>query len=382
MGKPIREAEAEIEKCAFVCEHYGHHGWSQLQATPIATEARRSYVRFDPLGAVLAIMPWNFPYWQVFRCAVPTLLAGNVVLLKHASNVGGCARAIGRLFEQAGFPDGAFQVLFVGRGVIPRILAHPRVAAVALTGSEPAGREVAAHAGRRLRKTVLELGGSDPFIVLDDVDPAAVAREAVRARMVNSGQSCVAAKRFIVHERVFAPFLEAFRQALEDLRVGDPMDPATEVGPLAREDLLEELHWQVRESIGQGAELRVGGERLPRPGFFYAPTLLVGGDSGVPAASEETFGPVAHVRAAASDDEALEIANGSRYGLGASIWSADVERAERLAERIEAGSVFVNAVVRSDPRLPFGGVKASGHGRELGEIGLREFVNVKSVWIE
>jgi succinate-semialdehyde dehydrogenase/glutarate-semialdehyde dehydrogenase len=382
MGKPIREAEAEVEKCATLCDYYAENGPGFLQPIPVRTEARRSYVRFDPLGAVLAIMPWNFPYWQVFRCVVPALMAGNVVLLKHASNVTGCALAMERVFEQAGLRAGAFQALLVRRGVIPKVLDHPLVAGVALTGSDAAGRDVAARAGRRLRKTVLELGGSDPFIVLDDVDARTVGRAAVRARVINSGQSCIAAKRFIVLAPVFEPFLAAFRDALQELRVGDPMDPDTDVGPLAREDLAEDLDRQVRESVALGAELRFGGKRLDRPGFFYMPTLLVGGDPQAPAAREETFGPLAHVQRATSDEHAIELANRTPFGLGASIWSADVERAERMVARIEAGCVFVNAAVKSDPRLPFGGVKDSGYGRELADFGLREFTNVKSVWVD
>jgi succinate-semialdehyde dehydrogenase/glutarate-semialdehyde dehydrogenase len=381
MGKPVQQGEAEAEKCAWVCEYYAEHAEGFLAPEPVETDAARSYVRFDPLGPVLAIMPWNFPFWQVFRFAAPALMAGNVGLLKHASNVFGCARAIEEVFSEAGLPTGVFQSLIVSSKSASELIDHPAVQAVTLTGSEPAGMEVAARAGRALKKTVLELGGSDPFIVLDDVDVAAVAGEAARSRTLNAGQSCIAAKRFIVMQSVEAAFTEALRSELEALRVGDPLDAATEVGPLAREDLLEELDGLVQRSVAAGARLVSGGRRLDGPGYFYAPTLLAGVRPGMPAAEEETFGPVAAVIPVASEQQAVEVANASRYGLGASIWSGDLERAERRVPGIEAGHVAVNGIVKSDPRLPFGGIKRSGYGRELAGFGIREFVNVKSVWI-
>jgi succinate-semialdehyde dehydrogenase/glutarate-semialdehyde dehydrogenase len=381
MGKPVREGRAEAEKCAWVCEYYAEHAARFLAPEAIPTDAARSYVRFDPLGALLAVMPWNFPYWQVFRAAAPALMAGNVVLLKHASNVPGCARAIDDLFRAAGLPEGVFQSLAIRADAVGGVIAHPVVRAVTLTGSEATGRAVAAQAGRSLKKIVLELGGSDPFVVLDDVDVARVAREAARARTINAGQSCIAAKRFVVLDAVADRFAESLAVELEALRVGDPLDPTTDVGPLAREDLLRDLDAQVRESIAAGARLRTGGTRLPGAGFFYAPTLLADARPGMRVVDEETFGPVAALVRVASEEEAVRVANAHRYGLGASLWSGDPTRAERLVGRIEAGAVFVNGAVKSDPRLPFGGVKDSGHGRELSAYGIREFVNVKSVWI-
>jgi succinate-semialdehyde dehydrogenase / glutarate-semialdehyde dehydrogenase len=381
MGKPVREGRAEAEKCAWVCEYYAEHAAGFLASEPIPTDAARSYVRFDPLGALLAVMPWNFPYWQVFRAAAPALMAGNVVLLKHASNVPGCARAIDDLFRDAGLPTGVFQSLPIRADAVGGVVAHPVVRAVTLTGSEATGRAVAAQAGRSLKKIVLELGGSDPFVVLDDVDVARVAREAARARTINAGQSCIAAKRFIVLDAVADRFIDGMAAELEALRVGDPLDPETEVGPLARADLVQELDAQVRQSVAAGARLRTGGAPLPRAGFFYAPTLLADARPGMRVVDEETFGPVAAVVRVGSEDEAVRVANAHRYGLGASLWSGDPARAERLVERIEAGAVFVNGIVKSDPRLPFGGVKDSGHGRELSAYGIREFVNVKAIWV-
>lgn len=381
MGKPLTQGEAEAEKCAWACECYAEHAERFLTPEPIETDATRSFVRFDPLGPVLAIMPWNFPYWQVFRFAAPALMAGNAGVLKHATNVLGCAEAIETLLGRAGFPDGVFRSLPLSSDRVGAVIDHPAIRAVTLTGSERAGREVAGRAGRALKKTVLELGGSDPFLVLEDADAGAVAREAARARTINSGQSCIAAKRFIVHASLADAFVEAFRAELEALRVGEPRERDTQVGPLAREDLLAGLDDQVRRSVAAGARLVTGGRRLDRPGFYYAPTLLTGVQPGMAAADEETFGPVAAVLRASSEDEAVALANASRYGLGASIWSGDAERAERLVPRIEAGHVAVNGIVKSDPRLPFGGVKRSGYGRELADFGIREFVNIKTVWV-
>ena len=381
MGKPIGEARSEIDKCAWVCEFYADSGAEMLRPQPVETDAARSLVRFDPIGPVFGIMPWNFPFWQVFRYSAPTLVAGNVALLKHASNVPGCALAIESVWRDAGLPEGGFTTLLVGGAQASDLIGHPDIAAVTLTGSDAAGREVAAEAGRHLRKSVLELGGSDPFIVLDDADPAEVARQAVKARTINSGQSCIAAKRFIVDESLGDRFEAEMVGALGELVVGDPSDEETDIGPLAREDLLEELHDQVERAVEAGALLLTGGERLDRPGYFYAPTVLGSVAPGNPAFEEETFGPVAPIVRARGEEEAIELANRSRFGLGASLWSGDRERAERLVERIDAGSVFVNGIVKSDPRLPFGGVKASGYGRELSAYGLREFVNIKTVWI-
>ena len=382
MGKPIAAAEAEVDKCAWVCDFYAEHAEAFLAEEAVATDASRSFIRYDPLGPVLAVMPWNFPYWQLFRFAAPALMAGNVGILKHASNVPGTALAIEAIFHDAGFPEGVMTTLLVPSARTAELIGHPAVAAVTLTGSDRAGREVAAEAGRHLKKTVLELGGSDPFIVLEDADPGEAARQAAKARTVNSGQSCIAAKRFIVVEELADHFEAELVEAMEALKVGDPMDRTTEVGPLAREDLVEGLDDQVQRSVGQGARLLTGGKRLPGRGFFYAPTVLAGVRPGMAAFDEETFGPVAAVVRVADGAEAVELANRSPFGLGASIWTADPERAAGLAAEIQAGAVFVNGMVKSDPRLPFGGVKNSGYGRELGEVGIREFVNVKTVWIK
>ncbi len=381
MGKPIVQAEAEVDKCVWVCEYYAEHGEALLAEQPRQTDASRSYVRFDPLGPVLAVMPWNFPFWQVFRFAAPALMAGNAAVLKHASNVPRCALAIEEVFTAAGFPRGLFATVLVGSSAVAALIADPRIVAVTLTGSDLAGSKVAEHAGRALKKTVLELGGSDPFIVLADADLAAAARTAADARLVNSGQSCIAAKRFIVVEPVADRFLERFLDELRSRRVGDPMARETQVGPLARADLRDALQRQVEESVKRGARLLLGGKIPPGKGAFYPPTLLAAVDKGVPAFDEETFGPVAAVVRAKDETDAVRLANDSAFGLGASLWTQDRARAERVAAQIEAGAVFVNGLVKSDPRLPFGGIKRSGYGRELSEYGIREFVNVKSVWI-
>lgn len=381
MGKPVREGRAEIDKCSWVCRHYAVHAPRYLAAEEIDTDARRSQVRCDPLGPVLAVMPWNFPLWQVFRFAAPALMAGNVGLLKHASNVPGCALAIEEVFDEAELPEGCFQTLLIGADTALDLVADERIAAVTLTGSEPAGRAVAARAGAHLKKTVLELGGSDPFIVLADADIPLAAQTAVRARLINGGQSCIAAKRFIVAEAVAPEFLRRMVSLFEAVKVGDPLDPETEVGPLAREDLVAELHSQVERTLASGARLLTGGHRLERAGYFYAPTVLGGVLPGHAAAREETFGPVAPVLVARTEEEALDIANDTCFGLGASLWTRNQARAEKLIPLIQAGSVFVNGLVKSDPRLPFGGIRHSGYGRELGREGIREFVNLKTVWM-
>lgn len=382
MGKPIAAAEGEIDKCAWVCDFYAENAERFLTPEPVGTDASRSLVRYDPLGPVLAIMPWNFPFWQVFRFAAPALMAGNVGLLKHAGNVPGTALAIEEVFRDAGFPEGVFTTLLVPSSRVADLIRSPVIHAVTLTGSEKAGMEVAAESGRHLKKTVLELGGSDPFVVLADADPVETARQAAKARTINSGQSCIAAKRFIVEEPVADRFEEELARAMAELKIGDPMERSTEVGPLAREDLLGDLDDQVRRSLEAGAELKTGGRRVEGKGWFYAPTVLTGVRPGMAAFDEETFGPVAAVIRAKDTDEAIELANRSQYGLGASVWTSDPARGEALAAEIEAGSVFVNGIVKSDPRLPFGGIKNSGYGRELADVGIHEFVNIKTVWIK
>lgn len=381
MGKPVSEGRGEIDKCVWVCRHYAVHAQRYLAAEEIETDARRSLVRCDPLGPVLAVMPWNFPFWQVFRFAAPALMAGNVGLLKHASNVPGCALAIEEVFDGAEFPEGCFQTLLIGADAALELVADERISAVTLTGSEPAGRAVASRAGAHLKKTVLELGGSDPFIVLADADLATAAQTAARARLINGGQSCIAAKRFIVVESVAEEFTRRLVEHVEAMKVGDPLDPETQVGPLAREDLVTELHSQVERTLAAGARLLTGGHRLDRPGFFYAPTVLTGVAPDHAVAREETFGPVAPVLTARSEEEAIELANGTSFGLGASLWTRNPSRAEKWIPLIQAGAVFVNGLVKSDPRLPFGGIRNSGYGRELGREGIREFVNLKTVWM-
>ena len=381
MGKPLAQGVAEAEKCAWVCDYYADQAAAMLADQPRQTDATRSYVRFEAIGPVLAIMPWNFPFWQVFRFAAPALAAGNAGILKHAPNVSRCALEIEQAFQDAGLPDGLFRSVFLSNEAAAGVIADQRVRAVTLTGSDRAGSQVAERAGRHLKKTVLELGGSDPFIVLEDADLARAAQIAAEARLQNSGQSCIAAKRFIVVEPIAQDFIERFTAEMGARRVGDPLDPAISIGPQARLDLRENLHRQVRESVQRGAQVVLGGQ-LPRgPGAFYPPTVLTAVQPGMPAFDEETFGPVAAVVRAKDEADAIRIANASQYGLGASVWTADRARGERVARAIEAGSVFVNALVKSDPRLPFGGVKRSGFGRELSEYGLREFVNIKTVWV-
>jgi len=381
MGKLIAQSEAEIEKCARACEHFAEHAAHYLAPESIASDATRSGVRYEPLGAILAVMPWNFPFWQVFRAAAPALMAGNVVLLKHASNVPGCALAIEEVFREAGTPAGVFASLRIPAATTETLVDHPVIAAVTLTGGESAGRALAARAGRALKKTVLELGGSDAFIVLADADPDAVAMQAVAARTISNGQSCIAAKRFIVEEPLVERFEWMFAQRMARLQAGNPLDRATEIGPLARADLVDDLERQVGESVARGARLVTGGTRPRGPGYFYPPTVLSRVTPGMPVFDEETFGPVAAITTARDAAHAIALANHSQFGLGASLWTGDPARGEALAPDLEAGSVFVNGIVKSDPRLPFGGIKRSGYGRELAGPGIREFVNLKTVWV-
>ncbi len=382
MGKPIGAAVAEAEKCARACRFYAENGERFLADEQVATDAARSWVAYRPVGPVLAIMPWNFPFWQAFRFIAPALMAGNVGLLKHASNVPGCALAIEDVLRRAGFPGGAFQTLLVGSEVVARILDDPRVRAATLTGSTPAGRSVGETAGRNLKKTVLELGGSDPFIVMPSADLEAAAATAVTARTINNGQSCIAAKRFIVHADVYDEFERRFVEGMRALRVGDPMDPATQVGPLATAAIRDEVAEQVRRSVEAGARLLTGGGAPDRPGWYYEPTVLADVPEDAPAYHEEIFGPVAALFRVDGVDEAVRLANDTVFGLGSSVWTRDEAERRRFVEEIEAGMVFVNAMVASDPRLPFGGVKESGYGRELSVSGIREFVNVKAVYVQ
>jgi succinate-semialdehyde dehydrogenase/glutarate-semialdehyde dehydrogenase len=381
MGKLVKAGSEEAAKCAWGCRFYAEHAARMLADEPVQSTATESFVRYQPLGPILAVMPWNFPFWQVFRLAAPALMAGNVVLLKHASNVPQCALMIEEIFRRAGFPDGAFQTLLIGSEQVQRVLDDPRVAGASLTGSEQAGRQVAGAAGRQIKKTVLELGGSDPFIVMPSADLAAAIETAVKARVVNSGQSCIAAKRFIVAEAVADAFERGFTAKMGALKVGDPLDPATEVGPLATKSVLTDLDDQVRRSVAAGARVLTGGQPLDRPGNYYAPTVLTDIRPGSPAYTEELFGPVAALFRVGDIDEAIRLANDTSFGLGSSVWTNDAAERARFTDEIEAGQVFVNGMVVSDPRLPFGGVKHSGYGRELGIYGIREFVNVKTVWI-
>ncbi|HSA54889.1 MAG TPA: NAD-dependent succinate-semialdehyde dehydrogenase [Gemmatimonadaceae bacterium] len=380
MGKTLRSAVEEAAKCALGCRYYAENAERFLAPEPVERGADGfGEVRFRPLGAVLAIMPWNFPFWQVIRFAAPAVAAGNVGLLKHASNVPQCALALEDLFTRAGFPRGVFQTVLVESDRVASLIADPRVAAVTLTGSEPAGRAVAAKAGHHLKKTVLELGGSDPFIVTASADVERAADVAVAARIVNNGQSCIAAKRFIVDASVADAFERRFTERMAALRVGDPLLPDTDIGPLATEQIARDLEGQVRETVAKGADLRLGGGRLDRPGNYFAPTVLANVPRGSPAAEQELFGPVASIFRVRDSDEAIALANDSSFGLGASVWTSDDTEADRFANQIESGLVFINGMVASDPRFPFGGVKSSGYGRELGPWGLREFVNVKTV---
>lgn len=379
MGKTINEAEAEVEKCAWNCDFYAENAERFLTDEPVDTNARQSYVAYEPLGVILAVMPWNFPFWQVFRFAAPALMAGNTGLLKHASNVSGCALAIEEVFRDAGFPAGCFRTVLIPGAAVHPVIEDPRVRAVTLTGSDLTGEKVAATSGRMLKKTVMELGGSDPFIILADADLDAAAQTAARARFQNAGQSCIAAKRFIVEEAVADQFLDKFAEAVRSLQVGDPMDRSSQVGPMARGDLRDDLDRQVRASVEQGAQVVLGGRPADGRGYYYEPTILAGVTPAMTAFREETFGPVATVTRAKDAEDAVALANDSDFGLGAALWTRDLDRARDLARRIESGSVFINGMVASDPRLPFGGVKRSGYGRELSEFGIREFVNIQTV---
>ncbi len=381
MGKIIREARAEVEKCAWVCDFYAENAEKFLQPEVIETDAAQSYVSFDPLGIVLAVMPWNFPFWQVFRFAAPALMAGNAGLLKHASNVPGCALAIEQIFREAGFPEHLFRTLLIKPALIPQVIEDKHIQAATLTGSEPAGAAVAALAGRQIKKTVLELGGSDPFIVLADANLEKAVKTAVQARMINAGQSCIAAKRFIVVEALLSQFEQQMTEQMRALKIGNPLEETTDVGPLARKDLVDELHQQVKRSVEQGAKLLLGGQPQAGIGNYYQPTVLTNVQKGMAVYEEETFGPVAAIIPVKDEDEALAVANDSQFGLGASLWTENLEKAKTLAKEIQAGSVFINGMVKSDPRLPFGGVKKSGYGRELSHYGIKEFVNIKTIWI-
>lgn len=381
MGKPIVESEAEVEKCAWCCEYYADNAYKHLAEEVVETNATRSYVAFRALGIVLGIMPWNFPLFQVIRFAAPTLSAGNVAVLKHAGNVTDCGLELERTFRECGLPEGVFTTLVVPGRAMDSIIADRRIAAVSFTGSEAAGSSVAAAAAKALKKTVLELGGSDAYIVLADADVELAAQTAVRARFQNTGQSCIAAKRFIVESAVYDAFLSSFVRRAGELVVGDPLDRKTQVGPLAREDLRDDIERQVESSLAMGAKVALGGKRLDRPGAFYAPTIVADVTPDMPMFKEETFGPAAAVVRARDADHAVELANASTYGLGGNLWTRDVAKAETIAAKLQSGAVFINGMTASDPRLPFGGVKHSGYGRELSHFGVREFVNVQTVWI-
>ena len=382
MGKTFRSAVDEAAKCAWGCRYYAENAERFLADEIVETTASRSYIRYLPLGPVLAVMPWNFPFWQVLRFAAPALMAGNVGLLKHASIVPQSALMIEEVFRRAGFPDGAFQTLLISSQKVDRVLGDPRVQAATLTGSEGAGVEVGVGAAKRIKKVVLELGGSDPFIVMPSANLEAAATMAVKARIFNNGQSCIAAKRFIVAEAIADKFEKMFAEKMAALKVGDPFDEATELGPLSTAQGLEDLDRDVKKTVEAGAKVLTGGKPLDRPGNFYAPTVLTDIPDGSPAHKEELFGPVASVFRAKNVDDAIRIANDSRFGLGASAWTNDKNERERFINELESGMVFINRMVASDPRLPFGGVKWSGHGRELGVHGIREFTNIKTVWIE
>jgi succinate-semialdehyde dehydrogenase / glutarate-semialdehyde dehydrogenase len=381
MGKPLRAAVQEFEKCALGCRYYAQNAGRFLADEVIETEGASNFVRYQPIGPVLAIMPWNFPFWQVFRFAAPSLVAGNVVLLKHASNVPQCALAIEDLVRRSGFPEGVFQTLLVDSGRVGKVIEDDRVKAVTLTGSVDAGRSVAALAGKQIKKTVLELGGSDPFIIMPSANLEQAVETAVQARTLNNGQSCIAAKRFIVHQAIAAEFEERFVRRMAALKVADPMDAATNIGPLATDDVRRGLEEQVEKTVGMGARVLLGGKRLERAGYFFAPTVLTDIPAGSPADKDELFGPVAAIFHAQEIDHAIRLANSTSFGLGSSAWTDDGAEREMFINELEAGAVFINGMVASDPRLPFGGVKNSGYGRELSREGIREFVNIKTVSI-
>jgi succinate-semialdehyde dehydrogenase/glutarate-semialdehyde dehydrogenase len=381
MGKLFRDSIAEIEKCALGCRYYGENAERFLEDEPAQTMARRSYLHYEPMGPVLAIMPWNFPFWQVFRFAAPALMAGNVGILKHAANVPQCALAIEQLFCRAGFDEGVFQTLLIEAEQAEKVIVDPRIKAVTLTGSERAGSIVSSVAAREIKKSVLELGGSDPFIVMPSADFGLAVSTAVKARTINTGQSCIAAKRFFIADKVYDKFLDQFVDQMRSLRVGDPFDETTQIGPLANEHILNGVHEQVQKSIAMGAKVLTGGNRIAGPGFFYEPTVLADVPREAPALREEVFGPVAAVLRVRNAAEAIELANDSTFGLGASAWTNDEAEQELFASELQSGMVFINSMVASDPRLPFGGIKRSGFGRELGAAGIREFMNAKTIWI-
>lgn len=382
MGKTLESAKAEALKCATACRYYAEHAERLLADEEVATNATRSYIHYQPIGPVLAVMPWNFPFWQVFRFVAPALMAGNVGLLKHASNVPQCAVAIEEIVSKAGFAEGVFQTLLIGSDKVEKVINDPRVKAVTLTGSEPAGSQVAQQAGKNIKKTVLELGGSDPFIVMPSADLDEAVQTAVRARCINNGQSCIAAKRFIVAEPIAAEFTKRFVSGMQTLKVGDPMLPATDVGPLATPSIVSDLERQVNDLVKSGATVLTGGRRVAGPGNYFEPTVITDIDTSAPIYYEELFGPVAMLFVVRNADEAIALANRTPFGLGASVWTNDARERDRFVDEIESGMVFVNGMVASDPRLPFGGVKHSGYGRELGVHGIREFVNIKTVWIK
>jgi succinate-semialdehyde dehydrogenase/glutarate-semialdehyde dehydrogenase len=382
MGKRIEESRLEIDKCAWLCEYYASNAEAMLADENIESDASKSYVSFQPLGPVLAVMPWNFPFWQVFRFAAPALMAGNSGLLKHASNVQGCALAIESVFEEAGFPENLFKTLIISSAAVEAVVSNDKVAAVTLTGSEGAGRQIASLAGKHLKKTVLELGGSDAFIICADADLESAIKNAAASRMICSGQSCIAAKRFIVVKKQADALISGMKELFESLKPGDPLNESTTLAPLAKPDLVDKIERQVKESSAMGAKIITGGKRLEIEGNFFAPTIITDIDPAMPVFKEETFGPVTAVIVAEDEEDAIRFANNSKFGLGASVWTKDPEKASLFAKKIEAGSVFVNGIVKSDPRLPFGGIKNSGFGRELSSYGIKEFVNIKTTWMK
>ncbi len=383
MGKPISQSEGEVEKCAWVCEYYAENGELFLTNEYVDIGDDKSYIRFVPLGIILAIMPWNFPFWQVFRCAAPAIFAGNTVLLKHSSNVPQCALAIEEIFSKAGLPSNVFRTLLIGSNLVKEIIKDDKVAAISLTGSSYAGQSVAKVAGSHLKKVVLELGGNDPFVILSDVDLKFVVEQAIKARMINNGQSCIAAKRFIVVKEIFDEFKNRFSEKVKQLVVGDPINRSTDIGPLARKDIMTQLDIQVKKSIQKGAIILTGGKQLEdNSGYFYQPTVITNIKQTMPVFYEETFGPVASLIQVKNEKEAIKIANDTSYGLGASVWTNDTKKGEEFIKQINAGNVFVNEVVKSDPRLPFGGIKKSGFGRELSQYGIKEFVNIQTVYVK
>ena len=381
MGKVISQSKAEIEKCAALCDYYAEHSQQILNEEIIETDAHKSFASFEPLGSILAIMPWNFPFWQVFRFAVPNLMAGNAAILKHAPNVCGCSLAIEKIFQKAGFPENIFRSLIIPVELVEQVIANDFISGVTLTGSAKAGSIVASQAGKYLKKSVLELGGSDPFIVLKDADLKKACHAGTDSRLLNAGQVCISAKRFIVEDEISDEFIENQKTLFENYKVGDPMNKSSDMGPMARLDLLENINHQVRKSIEMGARLICGGNIVEGDGFFYQPTILTNVKKGMPVYDEETFGPVSVIIRVKNAEEAIKVANDTIYGLGASIWTSDLSRGEAVARKIEAGAVFVNGMTKSDARMPFGGIKKSGYGRELASYGIKEFLNIKTIWM-